>query len=132
MKILLDTNVLLWFLYGDQKRISKDIRQLIYDRDNDLFVSICSVWEVEIKHLKKPELMPIDGDELFEALTDTDVHMLNIKYNYISKLKNVAEEAIHSDPFDQMVIATAIGEDLTILTADAQIIKYKVIKTIQC
>ena len=132
MRILLDTNVLLRILYGDRKSVSQDIVKLISNKDNDIFVSICSVWEVEIKHLKKPELMPIDGDELYEALTETNVHMLSIKYGYVSKLKDVKEEEIHSDPFDQMLVATALVEGLTILTSDTQIAKYKSINVIQC
>ena len=132
MKVLLDTNVLLWLLYDDKKKVSPEIRKLINDDSTKLYVSICSIWEVEIKHLKKPELMPIDGDELFEALTDTDVQVLNVKYAYINQLKKIAEEKIHYDPFDQMLIASAISEDLTIVTSDSQIVKYNLVNVIQC
>ena len=132
MKVLLDTNVLLWLLYDDKKKVSPEIRKLINDDSTKLYVSICSIWEVEIKHLKKPELMPIDGDELFEALTDTDVQVLNVKYAYINQLKKIAEEKIHYDPFDQMLIASAISEDLTIVTSDSQIVKYNLANVIQC
>ena len=132
MKVLLDTNVLLWLLYDDKKKVSPEIRKLINDDSTKLYVSICSIWEVEIKHLKKPELMPINGDELFEALTDTDVQVLNVKYAYINQLKKIAEEKIHYDPFDQMLIASAISEDLTIVTSDSQIVKYTLANVIQC
>ena len=132
MKVLLDTNVLLWLLYDDKKKVSPEIRKLINDDSTKLYVSICSVWEVEIKHLKKPELMPIDGDELFEALTDTDVQVLNVKYAYINQLKKIAEEKIHCDPFDQMLIASAVSENLTILTSDSQIARYDLVNVIQC
>ena len=132
MKVLLDTNVLLWLLYDDKKKVSPEIRKLINDDSTKLYVSICSIWEVKIKHLKKPELMPIDGDELFEALTDTDVQVLNVKYAYINQLKKIAEEKIHYDPFDQMLIASAISEDLTIVTSDSQIVKYNLVNVIQC
>ena len=132
MKVLLDTNVLLWLLYDDKKKVSPEIRKLINDDSTKLYVSICSIWEVEIKHLKKPELMPIDGDKLFEALTDTDVQVLNVKYAYINQLKKIAEEKIHYDPFDQMLIASAISEDLTIVTSDSQIVKYNLVNVIQC
>ena len=79
MRILLDTNVLLWLLYNREDKLTSDVKKIIYDTSNDLFVSVCSLWETEIKHLKKPELMPISGDELYEALTDTDVRLLHIR-----------------------------------------------------
>ena len=132
MRILLDTNVLLWLLYNREDKLTSDVKKIIYDTSNDLFVSVCSLWETEIKHLKKPELMPISGDELYEALTDTDVRLLDIDFFDIAELKKVNEEKINSDPFDQLIVATAIKEKLTVLTSDKLIAKYKSIDIIQC
>ena len=130
MRILLDTNALLWSLYN--VRIPADVQKLFSDPNNELYVSICSLWEIEIKHLKKPELMPVSAKDVYNALLDTKVEILDVNYSYVDELKKVAEEGIHYDPFDQMIIATAINENMTVLTGDSEINKYKSINTILC
>ena len=130
MKILLDTNALLWTLYSH--RIPEAVQELIKNPNNELYISICSIWEIEIKHLKKPALMPISGKDIYEAIAGTNVEIIDVNYSYVEELEKVASEDIHYDPFDQMIIATAIKENMTILTGDLQINKYQSVNTILC
>ena len=63
MKLLLDTHILLWTLLGDD-RLSKPARDAIADEGNDVYYSIVSPWEVEIKRMAHPDEMDLTAEEL--------------------------------------------------------------------
>ncbi len=63
MKILLDTHILLWTLSNDVKLPDK-ARKLIENEDNEIYYSIASLWEVEIKHLAHPDVMSVSAKEV--------------------------------------------------------------------
>lgn len=60
MNILLDTHYLLWSILGDDS-LSKEASDMIMNPNNNIYYSILSLWEIEIKHLKRPMCMPIDA-----------------------------------------------------------------------
>ena len=132
MEILLDTHVLLWALFDDQ-RINKRIKELLLNPDNDIFYSIASIHEIEIKHLKHPELMPYSAKDIINVIIGkTDYKMLPIKIEYILGLKDVFGENKHQDPFDHMIITTAINEGMTLATHDIQVEQYSDINILKC
>ena len=65
MKILLDTHILLWALSGDP-RLPEKAEKMILDRRNDIYYSLASLWEIEIKHLAHPEALPVTAKEISE------------------------------------------------------------------
>ena len=112
MRLLLDTHVLLWWL-SDDRRLGSQTRTLIRDADNSVYVSAASAWEISIKRalgkLKAPaSLDDIVLDEGFEKL---DISFLHGE-------RTGALPPLHNDPFDRMLVAQALAEQLTLVSGD--------------
>ncbi|MCL2089212.1 MAG: type II toxin-antitoxin system VapC family toxin [Oscillospiraceae bacterium] len=123
MKYLLDTHVALWLFEGN-KKLPQDIQNIIYDSENEIFLNIVSVWEVAIK-ISLNKLDFTGGSKVFlSAIKNNNIDLLGIKNDYINLIEKL--EFIHRDPFDRMIIATALAENFTIITADENIQKYNV------
>lgn len=118
MRLLLDTHIFLWWIKGDAN-LSKSIRSKILHA-SEVYVSSASIWESTIKiTLKK-----LDGDvnEIVEAIAESGFLELPITAFHAAAVAGLPD--IHRDPFDRMLIAQAISEPLTFLTADAQLKNY--------
>lgn len=120
MRLLLDTNVIIWSA-RDSGRLTSRVREIIASDDCSLFISVMSAWEYGQKRLLKPLELPFS----FESLVDGLPHQ---KVDFPFPAAKFAEDLplIHRDPFDRMLIAQAILLDLTIVTSDADIHKYPV------
>ena len=123
MKILLDTHMLLWAISGSAKLPSK-ARKMIVDPDNEIYISIISPWEVELKHIKHPDRMPIGSDKLLEYCSKAGYSRLSIRPDHIRLLSSLPPK-IHADPFDRMLICQAEAEDMILLTCDSKMAGYK-------
>ena len=120
---LLGTHAAIWFLNGDD-RISKNAKSTITNFSNSKFLSIASIWEVAIKiGLGKLEFTG-KTDGLIKLAETNGITILPIKPGYLSTLETLP--LIHRDPFDRLLVATAIYEQMTIITADENIAKYPV------
>ena len=125
MKVLLDTHILLWTLF-DNKKLSSSAAEIIENYDNDIFYSIASLWEIQIKHTKHPDLMPYSAKEIYEVLsTDSDIQMVNIETKHLVQLGNIMKEEIHNDPFDHIILSTAKCDEYKLITHDKEMTKYK-------
>jgi len=118
-RFILDTHVLLWWLEGS-KRLKKDIKNLIADEQNQVFVSVVSFWEISIKNRKgklslKTNLKTIIKESKFE--------IVNITPDYVLAADSLSK--IHKDPFDRMLVAQAKAEKLKLITSDPKIWRYK-------
>lgn len=124
-RILLDTHALVWFIEGNSDKLSKTARILIEDPTNEVFVSMTSFFEMTIKlrlgklFLKKP-LEGIYQDTILES-----IQILPISAQHIFIYQDIPIIEDHKDPFDKLIIATAMAEDLEIITADVKFIYYK-------
>jgi PIN domain nuclease of toxin-antitoxin system len=122
MRLLLDTHVLLWWL-ANNPRLSAYARAVMADSDNQVFVSAVSAWEIEIKRaigkLEAPE-------DLLGAIAANDFERLDIKVEHSLWLRELPLH--HNDPFDRMLIAQALYEDLTLLSGDKKIALYEVLR----
>jgi len=124
MKILLDTHIFLWYLSGDA-RLSEPVRGVIQDINNDVFLSVVSIWEIVIKHrLGKINLPSEPSTYLIHQRQLHQIESLQLDEGSISKLTNLPD--IHRDPFDRMLICQAQYHDMTIATVDATICRYPV------
>ena len=97
------------------------------ETDNDLYVSIASLWEISIKQsIGKLDIdaSPIDISSTCEEM---DIHMLPISPQHLSLIQKLPD--IHRDPFDRLIIAQATYEGAVIITKDSIMPKYDV-KTI--
>jgi len=123
MKYLLDTHTAIWAL-DDKLKLSDSARSVMEDDVLSLSVSIASAWEIAIK-VGIGKLNFNGGSALFlEKMRKYGIEILGIEESYVKCVE--ALPFLHRDPFDRMIVATAISESLTILTSDINIQKYNV------
>lgn len=123
MRILLDTHVAFWW-FNDVDRVGHDARVAIQDSSNDVWMSAASVWEVGIKRAVGRLEIPTPLDE---AARETGVMELAVTWAHA---RTAAElPLLHGDPFDRMLVAQALVEDLDLVTDDDRLRSYP-IKTI--
>lgn len=121
MKYLLDTHTAIWSL-DDEKKLSRQAKNIIDNTSIPLFISIVSAWEIAVK-ISLGKLKFNGGSALFlNKMENNGVHLLGVNGSYIDVVERLP--FIHRDPFDRLLVATAIIEDLTILTADENMQKY--------
>lgn len=116
MEYLLDTHTLLWALYEPDK-LPNNIKELIESKDNSIFYSSASLFEIELKHRKYPDKFPFEVKEIADACLDSDIENLPIFNKHIFQL-NKLENIEHRDPFDLILISQAIRSSLVLLTHD--------------
>ena len=123
MKYLLDTHVLIWY-FEDSQRLPKEMAELIDNPINYVYISSASLWEIAIKMSLGKLNLSLSLNQLLENISNRDFQILQIKDNYLMKLFDLP--FIHKDPFDRLLISTALAENLTIITIDENIQKYDV------
>jgi PIN domain nuclease of toxin-antitoxin system len=111
---------LLWW-FADDARLSKNIKNIIADANNSIFVSSASTWEIIIKS-SSGKLKPIDNLE--QAVSDCGFIPLPITIDHSIAISTLPR--LHQDPFDRMILAQSITENLKIITNDEMVLKYKV------
>jgi len=123
MKLLLDTHVVLWF-FNNIENLSKTTLEAILEPTNDKFISIASAWELAIK-ISLDKLTFEGGiEQFFSVADDNGFALLPIKEKHLKLLENLPLH--HRDPFDRILITSAISEGMHLLTADANIHRYDV------
>ena len=122
MKYLLDTHVLIWYLFGDTA-ISKTAKKLI-DNTDECYYSICSLWEIGIKQSLKKLTLKESIPYIEEKCQENDFNKFDISSEHIELLKSLP--FIHHDPFDRLLIAQAKAEKMTIITKDGIIPQYNI------
>jgi PIN domain nuclease of toxin-antitoxin system len=123
MKYLLDTHTVIW-LAVEPSALSKTADYAIFDSGDESFVSIASAWEVAIK-IGTGKLRLIGGvSEFFKIISENGFGLLPITEDHIKTLESLPR--IHKDPFDRLLVSTALVEDLTLVTADENVRKYDV------
>ena len=120
---LLDTHIAIWFFDGNAA-ISSTAEQIIRDRKNRIYLSVISAWELTIKTTIGKLRFPGDADGFMQAAQRNDITIIPIETAHLTVLKELP--LIHRDPFDRLLVATALCEQMTIITADEDIAKYQV------
>jgi PIN domain nuclease of toxin-antitoxin system len=124
MKILLDTHALLWFIEGDSQ-LSQNAKKLIEDPKNEVYVSFISFFEISIKlKIGKLHLLKSLRGIYDDALT-AGIELLDLEFEHIENYQSVPLFPEHRDPFDRILIATALQEELSIITIDEKFENYK-------
>ncbi|HKX77943.1 MAG TPA: type II toxin-antitoxin system VapC family toxin [Novosphingobium sp.] len=121
MKLLLDTHLLIWAA-GFPERLPVEARELIEDKDNDLFFSAASLWEVAIKSALGREDFAVDARLLRRGLLDNDYRELPVASEHAVASDGLPP--IHKDPFDRLLIAQSTVEGIALLTADSLVSQY--------
>ena len=121
MRFLIDTHILLWFLEGN-KLLAKTRRQIITNANNDVFISIASLWEIAIKislgklTLAKPlaaviKQLAIENIEILPISPEHNLQVYTLTFH-------------HRDPFDIIIIAQAQILNLPLMTDDGEFSSY--------
>ena len=121
MKLLLDTHLLLWAA-GEPDKLSDEALRLIEAPESELFFSAASLWEIAIKSGLGRSDFVVDARVLRRGLLDNGYSELPVVSEHAVAI--IGLPAIHKDPFDRMLIAQAMIEGITLLTADAIIAQY--------
>jgi PIN domain nuclease of toxin-antitoxin system len=124
MQFLLDTHSLLWFFSGNTQ-LSDRVRVIMEDINQTKLISLASVWEIAIKLSKNKLILAIPlEDYINQKIELQDFELLPIclhHLNFISMLP-----FFHNDPFDRLLIAQAIADNLPILSCDVFLDAYNI------
>ncbi|MEI6126833.1 MAG: type II toxin-antitoxin system VapC family toxin [Pseudomonadota bacterium] len=124
MRALLDTNCFLWFI-TDCEKLSSSARSFITDLDNTLSLSAASLWEIAVKvTIGKLELLRPFDQLIPEQLTVNAIDILPIETSHLSRMISLPFH--HRDPFDRLIIAQALTEDISLISSDTAFHKYDV------
>jgi PIN domain nuclease of toxin-antitoxin system len=122
MRILLDTHTFLWWI-SSPDLLPKTLFDSLMNNDNEIWLSTASSWEVEIKAgLGKLKLHEKWEDILQREIECNSLQILPIHLFHTFKLKNL--QPLHKDPFDRMLIAQAMAENMVIASKDSLIRQY--------
>ena len=115
MRILIDTHVLIWYLEGNQE-LSRSRRQMIVNSDNEIFVSVASLWEIAIKTSIGKLKISRSLADILQQLSIQSIDLLQIQPGHILQVATLKFH--HRDPFDRMIVAQAKIEFLPVITYD--------------
>jgi len=122
MRVLLDTHAIVWWATGD-RRLSRKARVTIADPGTEVFISIASAWEIQIKATLMKLTLNESVDALYRSLIiDQGFRMIGIELSDIDHLSMLPPH--HRDPFDRMLIAQAVRGNFTLLTKDRIVSSY--------
>ena len=127
MRYLLDTHILIWAL-SDLDRLSNVAAKIISDKENTIFFSTLSIFEVEWKSVYRPAGISLNGKQLFELCKEAEFLQVPLKVPHILEIKNLKRKENfppHKDPFDQLMLCQAIVEDMIFMTHDKRIAEYE-------
>ena len=120
MNCLLDTHILLW---AATDQLSERAASYVLDEKNTLYFSAASIWEVVIKSGLGREDFDVNPSLLYQGLLNAGYVELDITPEHVLGVEKLPD--IHKDPFDRILLAQAIEDHLTLLTADSTLSQYK-------
>lgn len=126
MRLLLDTHAFLWWV-NPHERMSPYAYKVLADGANEVFVSTVTPWEVAIKAAIGRFDMPQPLGPFFEReIAANSFRVLAVELRHAVAVRELSHFADHRDPFDRMLVAQAITEDLAIVSADRVFERYGV------
>ena len=117
-EILLDTHIILWAILRDS-RLTDKINGYLLNPNNEIYYSIASMWEVQIKYDRKK--LPVSGAEFMHYCEESGYHKLPIDDLHVKELAGLKRDESappHNDPFDRIMLSQAKAEGFTFLTHD--------------
>jgi len=124
MKLLLDTHIFLWLNFKPEK-LSDNIRNVCSDSANQLYLSMVSPWEIQIKQqLGKLKFQSPLSKLINVQIEQNDLNLLSIQLKHICALGDLPH--IHKDPFDRLLIAQSHVESMRLVSTDKKFQQYSV------
>lgn len=121
MKILIDTHIFLWYVTNN-KKLNKSTKLLINERENLIYLSQASIWEIAIKNsLGKLTFDSPFREFIEEQITVNDFNILSFNLLHFEQVTQLPFH--HRDPFDRIIIAQSIIEKISIISYD-EMFKY--------
>lgn len=115
MKYLIDTHIFIWFVENSNK-LSRAAKSIIEDKDNEIYISIASLWEISIKTAIGKLQIKGTFDSIEDDLKDNAIEILPITFAHT--LENNQLPFHHRDPFDRIIVSQAIVENLDFISSD--------------
>jgi PIN domain nuclease of toxin-antitoxin system len=124
MTLLLDTHIFLWVI-SSPERLSGSARRALRSTENELVFSCVSLWEMALKVEARKLDIPLNRDFIDERLRDMGVsRVLSVTPSHVYTMLSIPR--IHADPFDRLLAAQCVSENLCLLSADRIFRKYPV------
>jgi PIN domain nuclease of toxin-antitoxin system len=123
MKLMLDTNVFLRWM--NDRPLPRTVERLLTKQSTELVVSIVTGWEIVMKPKLQRNAAEIEG-----GIQEMGAILLPVKFKHLNEFSNLPFREDHKDPFDRMLIAQALAEDLSIATSDTRFAGYKGLRTL--
>jgi len=121
MKYLLDTHALIWY-FEESHRLPNKIKEMIKNPVNQVAISISSLWEITIKISLGKLNLDLPLNDFLDEMYYSDFEIIGIEVEHCKILGELA--MMHKDPFDRIIISTAITEGCILISADENIKKY--------
>jgi PIN domain nuclease of toxin-antitoxin system len=118
LRLLLDTNAFLRWRVG--RPVPRPVERVLKRRGTESFVSIVTAWEIALKHS-----LHVSMADFQTSIAAMEATMLPITFGHLDEFARLPGYTNHRDPFDRMLIAQAISEDLTIVSSDTRFTSYK-------
>jgi PIN domain nuclease of toxin-antitoxin system len=123
LSYLLDTHTFLWAI-TESPELSAEVIAILENSENQLFLSVASLWEIAIKLSIGKLRLTFPFDELPRKLAKASVQVIDIKFDHLRIVSSLP--LVHRDPFDRLIVAQALSENLILLTKDELMKSYSV------
>jgi PIN domain nuclease of toxin-antitoxin system len=117
MRYLLDTHTYLWFSLNSPK-LSKAAMSLIENPDNQIFISMASLWEISIKNSLGKLTLSGSYESIYQEILEESIEVLPINFWHTNQLNSLPFH--HQDPFDRMIASQALVEEMDVIGADSK------------
>jgi len=121
VNFLLDTHILIWAAIAPHK-ISSELASLLSDPSNHLYFSSASIWEISLKESLGKTDFKVSSKKLHDGLIENGYREL--KVSALHAMEVIKLPFIHRNPFDRILVATAIWENMPLLTNDSTLSPY--------
>lgn len=127
MNILLDTQIAIWAI-SDDKKLKIKARELLQSPEHTFYYSAVSAVEVDLKNKSKKNNLSFGVDEFIELCHEAGYIPMPLKEEHIAEANRLewnGDDDEHKDPFDRVLLAQAIVENMGFMTHDEKIPKFK-------
>lgn len=115
MKVLLDTHIFIWW-DSEPEKLSPNILSLLQRTDTKLYVSVVSLWEIQIKSQLGKLTLSQSLEDIYDSQSKNGISFLSVIPAHVLNLNTLSLH--HKDPFDRMLISQALVEGLTLISID--------------